>query len=163
MTAVLAFFVLGFVSLGSGARIVLGRGSRDATRAFAVHVAANSGLLLLLGSPVLAALQLLVGLAGIYLLFLGVLAARTPTELPPRSPGLWAGLTAILLAGILGSLLADTAGEPAAATPAVSGSADLARTLLVEHPPMLPLVGLLLLVSLVAVAAIAGRGSEGEP
>jgi NADH-quinone oxidoreductase subunit J len=164
------FLLLAGVALASAIAVVVHRNPVSSTMALVVTLVTTAGLFLMLGSPFLAALQILLYTGAILVLFLFVimlLNVQRERASHARASGLtWgAAICAAVLAGAVMRLFwaayADTPTPPLEpekfSLHAVAG--DLFSTYLLPFE----IIGLLLLVAVVAASWVAKRPAPGEP
>ena len=166
----LAVFVLfGLAALVSAALVVAHRNPVYATMSLVVTLVSTAVLFVLLGSPFLAALQILLYTGAILVLFLFVIMLNIGRERSSgaRSPAqTWSAvILALLLAGSLGRLVwdahKDSEAPPLDAT--FVSLRGLSEQLFSSYLLPFELIGLLLLVAVVAASWLARRHEEDEP
>lgn len=164
------FFLLAIAAVGSAIVVVLHRNPVVSTMSLVVTLVATAGLFIMLGSPFLAALQILLYTGAILVLFLFVImllnVQRERTTVTRMSGMLvGAGLCAVVFAGVLVRLFwaayADTAVQPLQAD-SVS-LVVIARELFSTYILPFEMIGLLLLVAVVAASWVAQKAEPGEP
>ncbi len=162
----LAFVVFGLAALVSAIVVVAHRSPIHSTLSLVVTLVSTAALFLMLGSPFLAALQVLLYTGAILVLFLFVImllnVQRERTGAAARSPfQTWSALiAAFVLAGAVCRLLWDAHGE-AVLAPLTEDFVALRNTAsLLFRDYLLPfeMVGLLLLVAVVVASWVARRG-----
>ncbi len=165
----LAFFILlAAATLISAVVVVFHRNPVYSTMSLVVTLVATAGLFVMLGSPFLAALQILLYTGAILVLFLFVimlLNVQRERAASTRISGLAAGaaICAVVLAGAVMRLFwaahADT--TPAPIDPERFGIVAVARELFGSYLLPFEIIGLLLLVAVVAASWVAKRPESG--
>lgn len=164
------FVLLAGTALGSAILVVFHRNPVSSTMSLVVTLVATAGLFLMLGSPFLAALQILLYTGAILVLFLFVimlLNVRRERTIHSRAPGLtWgAAICSAIFAGATMRLF--WAAYATAPTPPLDAEAfslrAVARELFSTYLLPFEIIGLLLLVAVVAASWIAKRPGPGEP
>jgi NADH-quinone oxidoreductase subunit J len=162
------FLLFAVVALVSGVVVIAHRNPVYATMSLVVTLVATAGLFLMLGSPFLAALQVLLYTGAILVLFLFVIMLLNVGRERGGAPRSWLALAgplalAALLAGTLARLLWDAHGSEQAppldeAFVSMRGVSELLFSVY-----LLPfeIIGLLLLVAVV-VASWTARRADGE-
>jgi NADH-quinone oxidoreductase subunit J len=163
------FVVFGLTALLSGIVVVSHRNPVYSTMSLVVTLVSTAVLFVLLGSPFLAALQILLYTGAILVLFLFVIMllniGRERAGTGRTTLQTWSALIlALILAGALCRLLWDAHGTAQAAPLDASFVAMRGVSELLFSVYLLPfeMIGLLLLVAVVAASWVARR-SEGEP
>ena len=164
------FLFLAFAALVSAMVVVLHRNPVSSTMSLVVTLVASAGLFLMLGSPLLAGLQILLYTGAILVLFLFVimlLNIQRERVIHSRASGTtWgAAICSSILAGAAMRLLwAEYSDFPLAPLDPVGFSLKAVATELFSVY-LLPfeIVGLLLLVAVVAASWIAKQPAPGEP
>lgn len=164
------FALFAGVALISAAVVVLHRNPVVSTMSLVVTLVATAGLFIMLGSPFLAALQILLYTGAILVLFLFVimlLNVQRERTTATRTSGMLVGaaVCALVFAGALVRLFwaayADTTVAPL--DPAAFSLAAVARDLFSTYLLPFEMIGLLLLVAVVAASWVAKKsGSAGE-
>ena len=164
------FAFLAGLALVSAVVVVVHRNPVSATMSLVVTLVATAGLFLMLGSPFLAALQILLYTGAILVLFLFVIMLlnvqreravhRHPTGLT------WGALIcAAIFAGAAIRLF--WAAHSTTVTPPLDAEAfslrAVARELFSRYLLPFEIIGLLLLVAVVAASWVARRPAAGEP
>jgi len=163
------FALFGLAALVSAALVVAHRNPVYATMSLVVTLVSTAVLFVLLGSPFLAALQVLLYTGAILVLFLFVImllnigrerssGARTPAQT-------WSAVIfAVLLAGSLGRLIWDA--HRGSEAPPLEASfvslRGLSEQLFSTYLLPFELIGLLLLVAVVAASWLARRHEDDE-
>jgi NADH-quinone oxidoreductase subunit J len=169
MTEIVAFAIFAALALGSAVVVVGHRNPVYSTLALVVTLLATAALFVLLGSPFLAALQVLLYTGAILVLFLFVImllnVGRERASGRFERPQTWAAAVgALVFFGALARLFweahgADDAPPLTAEFTATRGAAEL---LFSEYLLPFEMIGLLLLVALVAASWVARRPEAGE-
>jgi len=164
-----AFLIFALTALGSAVVVVAHRNPVYSTMALVVTLLATAGLFVMLGSPFLAALQVLLYTGAILVLFLFVIMLLNIGRERPggrrTSPQTWvAAVGALVLFGALARLFweahgADQAPELTAEFTSTRGAAEL---LFSAYLLPFEIIGLLLLVAVVAASWMARR-PEDDP
>jgi NADH-quinone oxidoreductase subunit J len=164
------FLFLAVTALVSAVVVVAHRNPVSATMSLVVTLVTTAGLFLMLGSPFLAALQILLYTGAILVLFLFVimlLNVQRERVTHARTSGLtWgAAVCAAVFAGALVRLFwAAYAESPAPPLdPEAFGLRAVATDLFSAYLLPFEIIGLLLLVAVVAASWIAKRPAPGEP
>lgn len=164
------FFFLGGLALISALVVVFHRNPVSATMSLVVTLVATAGLFLMLGSPFLAALQILLYTGAILVLFLFVimlLNVQRERAVHASITGLSAGaaLCAAIFAGAAIRLFwaEYSATETLPLDTAAFSLHAVAQELFSRYLLPFELIGLLLLVAVVAASWIARRPAAGEP
>lgn len=166
----LAFFILlAAATLISAVVVVFHRNPVYSTMSLVVTLVATAGLFVMLGSPFLAALQILLYTGAILVLFLFVImllnVQRERTSVARSPAQTWGALVAaFVLAGAVCRLLWDAHGdaETEALDPAFASLRGISEVLFSTYLLPFELIGLLLLVAVVA-ATWAAKRAAGEP
>jgi len=166
--AVFALFAL--LALASGLVVVLHRNPVYSVMSLVVTLISIAVLFVLLGAPLLAALQVLVYTGAILVLFLFVIMLLNVEREEPAAPGqgrlqkIVAGVAGLAFLGVLVSLVqGDLMGRIAAPLDAEAVALQpLARALLTRYLLPFEMVGLLLLAAVIAATALARRPEPGE-
>lgn len=171
----LAVFVfLAVAAVSSAIVVVLHRNPVISTMSLVVTLVATAGLFIMLGSPFLAALQILLYTGAILVLFLFVimlLNVQRERTAVTRVSGMLvaAGICAVVFAGALVRLLwvAHAETNLAALAPETTSLVVVARELFSTYILPFEMIGLLLLVAVVAASWVAQKGapavSPGSP
>lgn len=166
-----AFAIFALAALVSAVVVVTHRSPIHSTLSLVVTLVSTAALFLMLGSPFLAALQVLLYTGAILVLFLFVImllnVQRERSGTSARSPlQTWGALiAALVLAGALCRLLLDAHGaSPLAPLPdsfvALRGAAEMIFT---DYLLPFEMIGLLLLVAVVVASWVARRpAGDGE-
>lgn len=163
------FFFLAVAAVGSAAVVVLHRNPVVSTMSLVVTLVATAGLFIMLGSPFLAALQILLYTGAILVLFLFVIMLlnvqrerTTATRMSGMIVG--AGICAVVFAGVLVRLFwAAYSGSVVRPLEAESVSlVVIARELFSTYILPFEMIGLLLLVAVVAASWVAQKAEPGE-
>ena len=162
MTAVIGFYLLGFVAVASGLVLVLSRNLLHAVLALAVVSLAMAGLMLGLAAEFLALVLVLVYVGAVVVLgvFAVMLTGHFDQPTLPASNELktLGGFTALALTALLaGVALLQPMTQALSAEPI--GLKTIGRLLLTEYVLPFELVSVLLLAALVGAIVIA-RGKE---
>jgi len=164
-----AFLLFAFAALVSAIVVVGHKNPVYSTMSLVVTLLSTAALFILLGSPFLAALQVLLYTGAILVLFLFVIMLLNigrERSLSDRVPvPTWiAALGALVLFGALARLIWDAHGsEPAPALDASFVSTrELAALLFSTYLLPFEIIGLLLLVAVVAASWVARRPADGE-
>lgn len=163
------FLVFALAALVFSVLVVANRNPVYSTLALVVVLIASAGLFVLLGSPFLAALQVLLYTGAILVLFLFVImllnVQRERTSVARSPAQTWGALVAaFVLAGAVCRLLWDAHGdaETEALDPAFASLRGISEVLFSTYLLPFELIGLLLLVAVVA-ATWAAKRAAGEP
>jgi len=163
------FLLFGLVALVSAIMVVAHRNPVYATMSLVVTLVATAVLFVLLGSPFLAALQILLYTGAILVLFLFVImllniGRERPSGARTTAQTWGSVLLALLLAGSLCRLLWDAHSDSVPAPLEVQFTSLRGVSDLLFSTYLLPfeMIGLLLLVAVVAASWVARR-AEGEP
>jgi NADH-quinone oxidoreductase subunit J len=163
------FAIFGFLALASAIVVVAHRNPVYSTMSLVVTLVSTAVLFVLLGSPFLAALQVLLYTGAILVLFLFVImllnVGRERREPGGRALRLWAPLLlAFLLAGTVARLIWETHGE--ARAPEIDagfvGLRGVSEQVFSVYLLPFEIIGLLLLVAVVVASWVARRPSD-EP
>jgi NADH-quinone oxidoreductase subunit J len=164
-----AFLIFALTALGSAVVVVAHRNPVYSTMALVVTLLATAGLFVMLGSPFLAALQVLLYTGAILVLFLFVIMLLNIGRERPAgsrtSPQTWvAGVGALVLFGALARLFWDAHGadQTPALTKEFTSTRGVAELLFSTYLLPFEIIGLLLLVAVVAASWVARR-PEDEP
>jgi NADH-quinone oxidoreductase subunit J len=137
------------------------------TMALVVTLLATAALFVMLGSPFLAALQVLLYTGAILVLFLFVIMLLNIGRERPAgartSPQTWvAGVGALVLFGVLARLFSEAHGadEARALTAEFTSSRGVAELLFSTYLLPFEIIGLLLLVAVVAASWVARRPED---
>ena len=163
------FLVFALTAVVFSIMVVANRNPVYSTLALVVVLIASAGFFVLLGSPFLAALQVLLYTGAILVLFLFVIMLlnvqrerTTATRVNGMLVG--AGVCALVLVGALARLFwnaySDTPLRPL--TPESVSLAAVARDLFGTYLLPFEMIGLLLLVAVVAASWVAQRTEPGE-
>ena len=164
------FALLACLAIVSAIVVVLHRNPVVSTMSLVVTLVATAGLFILLGSPFLAALQILLYTGAILVLFLFVIMLlnvqrerTTVTRLNGMLIG--AGICALVFAGALARLFwsAYSAATLKPLTPESVSLAAVARDLFGTYLLPFEMIGLLLLVAVVAASWVAQKADPGNP
>jgi len=163
------FFLLAAAAVGSAIVVVLHRNPVVSTMSLVVTLVATAGLFIMLGSPFLAALQILLYTGAILVLFLFVImllnVQRERTAVTHASGMLvGAGICAVVLAGAVVRLFWAAYSETTVA-PLAPGAVSLigvARELFGTYLLPFEMIGLLLLVAVVAASWVAQKAEPVE-
>jgi len=163
------FLVFALAAVVFSIMVVANRNPVYSTLALVVVLIASAGLFVLLGSPFLAALQVLLYTGAILVLFLFVImllnVQRERTSVARSPLQTWGALvSAFVLAGAVCRLLWDAHGDAEAAPldPAFASLRGISEVLFSTYLLPFELIGLLLLVAVVA-ATWAAKRAEDEP
>ena len=163
------FLVFALAALVFSVLVVANRNPVYSTLALVVVLIASAGLFVLLGSPFLAALQVLLYTGAILVLFLFVImllnVQRERTSVARSPAQTWGALVAaFVLAGAVCRLLWDAHGaaETEALDPTFASLRGISEVLFSTYLLPFELIGLLLLVAVVA-ATWAAKRAAGEP
>lgn len=167
----LAIFALfAGAALASAVGVVANRNPVGATMSLVVTLVATAGLFVMLGSPFLAALQILLYTGAILVLFLFVimlLNVQRERAAHSRASGLtWgAAICAAVFAGALMRLFWAGYSEatPPPLDPEAFGVRAVATDLFTTYLLPFEAIGLLLLIAVVAASWVAKRPASGEP
>ena len=156
------FFFLAIAALGSAAVVVLHRNPVVSTMSLVVTLVATAGLFIMLGSPFLAALQILLYTGAILVLFLFVIMLLDLKEEERRKVkklGLIAGLISVgaIVAIFVRSLLATQPGKDLPMPTAIGDTAMLGKMLFTNYLLPFEIVSLLLLVAMVGVILLSKK------
>ncbi len=164
-----AFLIFALTALGSALVVVGHRNPVYSTMALVVTLLATAGLFVMLGSPFLAALQVLLYTGAILVLFLFVIMLLNIRSERPAgvrtSPQTWiAGVGALVLFGALARLFweAHGADRAPALTAEFTSTKGVAELLFSTYLLPFEIIGLLLLVAIVAASWMARR-PEDDP
>ncbi len=166
----LAFFILlAGAALISACVVVFNRNPVYATMSLVVTLVATAGLFVMLGSPFLAALQILLYTGAILVLFLFVIMLLN-VQRERASHGklsfvtAGAGIAAVVLAGAVVRLFwaAHSETTPPALDTELFGIRSVARELFGTYLLPFEVIGLLLLVAVVAASWVAKRPEPGS-
>ena len=168
------FVLLASAAIVSAAVVVLHRNPVISTMSLVVTLVATAGLFIMLGSPFLAALQILLYTGAILVLFLFVimlLNVQRERTAVTRASGMLvaAGICAVVFAGALVRLfwVAYAGTEVKPLEPAAVSLVVVARELFGTYILPFEMIGLLLLVAVVAASWVAQKagpaGSDGSP
>ncbi|MFZ1529936.1 MAG: NADH-quinone oxidoreductase subunit J [Ferruginibacter sp.] len=163
------FALFAGVALVSAIIVVLHRNPVVSTMSLVVTLVATAGLFIMLGSPFLAALQILLYTGAILVLFLFVIMLlnvqrerTTATRMSAMFIG--AGICALVFAGALVRLFwsayADTAVQPL--DPEAFSLVSVARDLFGTYLLPFEMIGLLLLVAVVAASWVAKKPDAAD-
>lgn len=163
------FFLLAGAAVGSAIVVVLHRNPVVSTMSLVVTLVATAGLFVMLGSPFLAALQILLYTGAILVLFLFVimlLNVRRERTAVTHASGMLvgAGVCAVVFAGAVVRLFWAAYSETTVA-PLRAESVSLivvARELFGTYLLPFEMIGLLLLVAVVAASWVAQKGETVE-
>lgn len=163
------FFFFAIAAVVSAIVVVLHRNPVVSTMSLVVTLVATAGLFIMLGSPFLAALQILLYTGAILVLFLFVImllnVQRERTTVTRMSGMLvGAGLCAVVFAGVLVRLFWSAYSETAV-QPLQADSVSLvviARELFSTYILPFEMIGLLLLVAVVAASWVAQKADPAE-
>ena len=162
-----AFLIFGLTALASAIAVVGHKNPVYSTMALVVTLLATAGLFVMLGSPFLAALQVLLYTGAIVVLFLFVIMLLNVGRERPAgdrtSPQTWiAGVGALVLFGALARMFweAHGADEAPALTKEFTSSRGAAELLFSTYLLPFEIIGLLLLVAVVAASWVARRPDD---
>ena len=162
-----AFAIFAFLALASAIVVVAHRNPVYSTMSLVVTLVSTAALYILLGSPFLAALQVLLYTGAILVLFLFVIMLLNVGRERPAAGGrpirLWAALLlAFLLAGTIARLLWEAHGADRAPDLDADfvGLRGISELLFSTYLLPFEIVGLLLLVAIVAASWVARRPSD---
>ena len=165
-----AFLIFAALALGSALVVVGHRNPVYSTMALVLTLLATAGLFVMLGSPFLAALQVLLYTGAILVLFLFVIMLLNIRSERPSggrtTPQTWvAGVGALVLFGALSRLLWEAHGADVAPelTPEFTSTRGVAELLFSTYLLPFEIIGLLLLVAVVAASWVARRSETDEP
>jgi len=163
------FVLLASAAVISAVVVVLHRNPVISTMSLVVTLVATAGLFILLGSPFLAALQILLYTGAILVLFLFVimlLNVQRERTMATRASGMFIGATvcAVVFTGAVSwhfwSAHSETAVKPLTADSVAL--ATIARELFSKYILPFEMIGLLLLVAVVAASWVAQRAEPGD-
>lgn len=163
------FVFLAVAAVSSAIVVVLHRNPVISTMSLVVTLVATAGLFIMLGSPFLAALQILLYTGAILVLFLFVImllnVQRERTAVTRMSGMLVAaGICAVVFAGSLARLFwaAYSGTTLAPLEPGAVALSGVARELFSTYILPFEMIGLLLLVAVVAASWVAQRRDPAE-
>jgi NADH-quinone oxidoreductase subunit J len=164
------FVLLAVAAVSSAIVVVLHRNPVVSTMSLVVTLVATAGLFIMLGSPFLAALQILLYTGAILVLFLFVimlLNVQRERTAVTRASGMLvaAGICAVVFAGALvrlfwGAYSGTTLRE---LEPGSTSLVAVARELFSTYILPFEMIGLLLLVAVVAASWVAQRADPAAP
>lgn len=164
-----AFLIFAALALGSALVVVLHRNPVYSTMALVLTLLATAALFVMLGSPFLAALQILLYTGAILVLFLFVIMLLNIGRERPAGRGAtaqtWvAGVGALVLFGVLTRLLweAHGAATPPALTEEFTSTRGISELLFSTYLLPFEIIGLLLLVAVVAASWVARKPDAEE-
>jgi len=165
-----AFVIFALAALVSALVVVTHRSPIHSTLSLVITLVATAALFLMLGSPFLAALQVLLYTGAILVLFLFVIMLlniqRERAGTAARSPlQTWGALiAALVLAGAVSRLLLDAHGDASMTSLTDSFVALRGAASMIFTDYLLPfeMIGLLLLVSVVVASWVARRPLDEE-
>ncbi|MEO7794363.1 MAG: NADH-quinone oxidoreductase subunit J [Thermoanaerobaculia bacterium] len=164
------FALLAFAAVASAIVVVLHRNPVTSTMSLVVTLVSTAGLFIMLGSPFLAALQILLYTGAILVLFLFVIMLlnvqrERTTVTHAGGMVIAAGICAVVFAGALVRLLWAAHSETVL-EPLQPGSVSLvvvARDLFGKYILPFEMIGLLLLVAVVAASWVAQKAEPAGP
>jgi NADH-quinone oxidoreductase subunit J len=164
------FLFLAITTLASAIVVVVHRNPVSSTMALVVTLVATAGLFLMLGSPFLAALQILLYTGAILVLFLFVIMLLN-VQRERATHSRWSGVTfgaAICAAVLAGAVIrlfwaAYSSSPTPQLDPEKFGLKAVATELFSVYLLPFEIIGLLLLVAVVAASWVARRPAPGEP
>ncbi|MEO8276937.1 MAG: NADH-quinone oxidoreductase subunit J [Thermoanaerobaculia bacterium] len=166
---VAVFATLAVIAIVSAIVVVLHRNPVFSTMSLVVTLVSTAGLFVLLGSPFLAALQILLYTGAILVLFLFVimlLNVQRERTAVTRASGMViaAGICAVVLAGAVIRLFwaAYSGATFAPQNPESSSLVTIARELFGAYILPFEMIGLLLLVAVVAASWVAQKGDPAK-
>ena len=165
------FVFLAVAAVSSAIVVVLHRNPVFSTMSLVVTLVATAGLFIMLGSPFLAALQILLYTGAILVLFLFVimlLNVQRERTAVTRASGMLvaAGICAMVFAGVAGPALLGRLRRNRPCAPLEPGSISLvgvARELFSTYILPFEMIGLLLLVAVVAASWVAQKANPAAP
>jgi len=161
--AEILFFILAGLSVFSALMVVLQRDVVYCAMALVAALFLIAILFITLNAPMVGVLQVLVYAGAIMVLFLFVIMFLNLTATEPRRRA-WlsfAGLSALLLGGVLSAMLtqSEPAADPVAATELFGSPEMLARSLFNDFVLPFEIASVLLLVAIVGAVVLAKRRS----
>ncbi len=163
----LLFLLLGGVMLGSALLVVLGRDIIRAGLTMMVSFAALAGIYVLLGAPLVAAAQVLVYIGAISVLILfSIMLTQSksgPARLVFHHQAWAAGVAAVVLALLLGSMVVGTTWPQAVGERTVTDTVALARLLFTDYVLVLEVIGVLLVAAVIGGVFLAKREDAANP
>ena len=169
MTELIAFAIFAALALGSALVVVAHRNPVYSTMALVVTLLSTAALFVMLGSPFLAALQVLLYTGAILVLFLFVIMLLNVGRERPSGRGAtaqtwFAAVGVLVFFGALSRLLweAHGASEAPALTEEFTSTRGIAELLFSTYLLPFEIIGLLLLVAVVAASWVARRPEEAE-
>lgn len=161
--ATVIFFSLAALLIGASLLVVFLRNVVHSAMALVAALFIIAVFFVILQAPMVGVLQVLVYAGAIMVLFLFVIMFLNLTASEPRRRA-WlsfAGLSALLLGGVLSAMFTQTepAADPVAATELFGSPEMLARSLFNDFVLPLEIASVLLLVAIVGAVVLAKRGS----
>lgn len=163
------FWLFAVLATASAVVVVSHRNPVYSVMSLVVTLLALAGLFVMLGSPLLAALQVLVYTGAILVLFLFVLMLLNVGREPPSSDGTAQKIGAVLSAVLFGALIVlllwgrSVGAETAAIDPSYVELEPLARALLSKYLLPFEMAGLLLLAAVTAATVLARKPERRRP
>lgn len=161
--ATVIFFSLAALLIGASLLVVFLRNVVHSAMALVAALFIIAVFFVILQAPMVGVLQVLVYAGAIMVLFLFVIMFLNLTASEPRRRA-WlsfAGLSALLLGGVLSAMFTQTepAADPVAATELFGSPEMLARSLFNDFVLPFEIASVLLLVAIVGAVVLAKRGS----
>ena len=161
--ATVIFFFLAALLIGASLLVVFLRNVVHSAMALVAALFIIAVFFVILQAPMVGVLQVLVYAGAIMVLFLFVIMFLNLTASEPRRRA-WlsfAGVSALLLGGVLSAMLTQTepAADPVAATELFGSPEMLARNLFNDFVLPFEIASVLLLVAIVGAVVLAKRGS----
>ena len=161
--ATVIFFSLAALLIGASLLVVFLRNVVHSAMALVAALFIIAVFFVILQAPMVGVLQVLVYAGAIMVLFLFVIMFLNLTASEPRRRA-WlsfAGVSALLLGGVLSAMLTQTepAADPVAATELFGSPEMLARSLFNDFVLPFEIASVLLLVAIVGAVVLAKRGS----
>ncbi len=161
--ATVIFFSLAALLIGASLLVVFLRNVVHSAMALVAALFIIAVFFVILQAPMVGVLQVLVYAGAIMVLFLFVIMFLNLTASEPRRRA-WlsfAGVSALLLGGVLSAMLTQTepAADPVAATELFGSPEMLARNLFNDFVLPFEIASVLLLVAIVGAVVLAKRGS----